>query len=86
MYKRYDLFLKWFTGQNHSVSYDDITVSATLTSDDQETQEYEILIQKHGASDSQDGVAEYANVPLVNISITVLLGSSELKHKATFDI
>ena len=54
---------QWFSDKNLSVTYDDITVSATCTSDDTETQQYDIFIQQHEANDS-----EYANVSSVNVS------------------
>ena len=60
---------QWFSGKNLSLNYGDITVSATCTTDDSETLEYDISIEQHEANGVQDGSAEYANVSSANVSM-----------------
>ena len=61
---------QWFSGKHLSLNYGDITVSATCTTDDSETLEYDIFIEQHEANGVQGGSAEYANVSSANVCNT----------------
>ena len=58
---------QWFVDRNLSVTYDDITVSATCSSEDADTQIYNIFIQQHEAQDIQSADVEYINVASVKV-------------------
>ena len=62
------IIFQWFLGKNLSVTYDDITVSATPISEDSETQIYNISIKHHKAQDLQEKDAEYTNVQHVKVT------------------